>query len=58
MGRQIVEEVHEELKETAQRLWNTTDITDIFERLSNDRIPALREPRGDARPRPARGRRG
>ncbi len=40
MGREIVEEVHEELKETAQRLWNTTDITDIFERLSND--PSLR----------------
>ena len=40
MGRRIVEEVHEELKETAQRLWNTTDITDIFERLSND--PSLR----------------
>jgi uncharacterized protein (DUF885 family) len=39
-GRHIVEEVHEELKETAQRLWNTADITDIFERLSND--PSLR----------------
>ncbi len=39
-GRHIVEEVHEELKETAQRLWNTTDITDIFDRLSND--PSLR----------------
>jgi uncharacterized protein (DUF885 family) len=40
MGRRFVEEVHEELKETAQRLWNTTGITDIFERLSND--PSLR----------------
>ena len=40
VGREIVEEVHDELKETAQRLWNTTNITDIFERLSND--PSLR----------------
>jgi uncharacterized protein (DUF885 family) len=37
MGRQIVEEVHEELKETADRLWGTTDIPDIFGRLSSDR---------------------
>jgi uncharacterized protein (DUF885 family) len=36
-GRQIVEQVHQELKETAQRLWKTTDIAEIFERLSNDR---------------------
>jgi uncharacterized protein (DUF885 family) len=36
-GRQIVEQVHQELKETAQRLWKTTDIAKIFERLSNDR---------------------
>ncbi len=36
-GRQIVEQVHQELKETAQRLLKTTDIAKIFERLSNDR---------------------
>ncbi len=36
MGRDIVEAVHEELKDTAARLWSTTDIADIFDRLSND----------------------
>jgi uncharacterized protein (DUF885 family) len=40
MGREIVEQVHEELKETADRLWGTRDLAEIFDRLSND--PALR----------------
>jgi uncharacterized protein (DUF885 family) len=39
-GREIVEDVHEEIKATADRLWGTTDIAAIFDRLSND--PALR----------------
>ena len=37
MGREVVDQVHEELKETGSRLWNTTDVTVIFDRLSNDR---------------------
>jgi uncharacterized protein (DUF885 family) len=36
MGREIVEEVHQELKETADGLWGTTDIAEIFDRLSSD----------------------
>ena len=40
VGREIVGQVHEELKATADGLWGTTDIAEIFERLSND--PALR----------------
>ena len=40
MGRDIVDQVGEELQETGDRLWHTTDLTQIFERLSND--PALR----------------
>ncbi|HTU37804.1 MAG TPA: DUF885 domain-containing protein [Acidimicrobiales bacterium] len=40
MGRDIVEQVHDELKETADRLWGTREIADIFDRLSND--PSLR----------------
>jgi uncharacterized protein (DUF885 family) len=40
MGREIVEQVHEELKETADGLWGTRDLAAIFDRLSND--PTLR----------------
>ncbi len=40
IGLEIVDQVHEELKATADGLWGTTDIATIFERLSND--PALR----------------
>ncbi len=36
MGREIVGQVLEELAEVGSRLWNTTDITDIFDRMSND----------------------
>jgi uncharacterized protein (DUF885 family) len=35
-GRQIVGEVRQELMETGARLWDTTDIAEIFDRLSND----------------------
>ncbi len=40
MGREIVEQVHEELADAADRLWGTRDRAEIFDRLSND--PALR----------------
>ncbi len=40
MGREIVEQVREEFAETGSRLWNTSDMAEIFDRLSND--PALR----------------
>src|SRR5580698_1351657 len=39
MGRQIVEEVLEELVETGSRLFGTTDVTEIFTHLSD---PSLR----------------
>lgn len=44
MGRDIVDQVGEELQETGDRLWHTTDLTQIFERLSNDPAAPLREP--------------
>ena len=40
MGLEIVEQVRGELSETGERLWGTTDIAEIFDRLSND--PSLR----------------
>jgi uncharacterized protein (DUF885 family) len=40
MGREIVGQVREEFAETGSRLWNTTDLAEIFDRMSND--PALR----------------
>jgi uncharacterized protein (DUF885 family) len=40
IGREIVEQVHEELQETADRIWGIRDMATIFDRLSND--PALR----------------
>ena len=40
MGLEIVEQVREEFAETGSRLWGTTDMAEIFDRLSND--PALR----------------
>ncbi len=36
MGREIVEEVREEIIETGSRLFGTTDVHEIFDRLSND----------------------
>jgi uncharacterized protein (DUF885 family) len=36
MGREIVGQVREELVETGSRLFNTTDLAEIFDRLSND----------------------
>ena len=39
-GREIVDEVRQELAETGSRLWGTTDIAKIFDRMSND--PSLR----------------
>ena len=60
MGREIVGQVREELAETGSRLWDTTDMAEIFDRMSND--PALRyqSRAGDARACPAcrRRRRG
>jgi uncharacterized protein (DUF885 family) len=40
VGREIVEQVGQELVETGARLWGTTDPAQIFDRLTND--PALR----------------
>jgi uncharacterized protein (DUF885 family) len=40
MGREIVDQVREELIETGSRLWNTSDPSEIFDRLCND--PELR----------------
>ncbi|HEX3333762.1 MAG TPA: DUF885 domain-containing protein [Acidimicrobiales bacterium] len=40
MGREIVEQVGQELVETGSRLWGTTEPAVIFDRLTND--PALR----------------
>jgi uncharacterized protein (DUF885 family) len=40
IGRDTVQQVHEELRETADRLWGTSDRAAIFDRMSND--PALR----------------
>jgi uncharacterized protein (DUF885 family) len=40
MGREIVGQVREEFAETGSHLWNTTDLAEIFDRMSND--PALR----------------
>ena len=39
-GREIVDEVRQELAETGSRLWGTADIAQIFDRMSND--PSLR----------------
>ena len=39
-GREIVDEVGQELADTGSRLWGTTDIAKIFDRMSND--PSLR----------------
>ena len=36
MGREIVGQVLEELADVGSRLWHTTDITEIFDRMSND----------------------
>ena len=36
IGRDIVEQVSEELRQTGNRLWGTTDMTDIFDRMCND----------------------
>jgi len=40
MGGEIVGQVREEFTETGSRLWDTTDLAEIFDRMSND--PALR----------------
>jgi uncharacterized protein (DUF885 family) len=40
VGREIVEQVGQELVETGARIWGTTDPAQIFDRLTND--PALR----------------
>jgi len=40
MGRQIVGEVREELVETGSRLWDTTDLAEIFGHMADD--PLLR----------------
>ncbi len=40
VGREIVDQVGQELGETGARLWGTTDRAQIFDRLTND--PALR----------------
>jgi uncharacterized protein (DUF885 family) len=40
IGREIVEQVGQELVETGSRVWDTTDPAEIFDRLTND--PALR----------------
>ena len=40
IGREIVEQVGQELIETGSRIWGSTDPADIFHRLTND--PALR----------------
>jgi uncharacterized protein (DUF885 family) len=40
IGREIVEEVGQELVETGSRVWGTTEPTEILDRLAND--PALR----------------
>jgi uncharacterized protein (DUF885 family) len=37
MGIEIVEQVDEEFRQTGSRLWGTTDLGEIFDRLSNDR---------------------
>ncbi|HXN62024.1 MAG TPA: DUF885 family protein, partial [Acidimicrobiales bacterium] len=36
IGRDMVEEVREELRRTGNRLWGTTDMSDIFDRMCND----------------------
>ncbi len=36
IGRDIVEQVSEELRQTGDRLWGTTDMADIFDRMCND----------------------
>ena len=36
MGREIVEEVRQEIIETGSRLFGTTDVSEIFDRMSND----------------------
>ena len=36
MGQEIVGEVREEIMETGSRLFGTTDVSEIFDRLSND----------------------
>ena len=43
MGREIVEEVREEIIETGSRLFGTTDVHEIFDRLSNDQSLRLPE---------------
>jgi uncharacterized protein (DUF885 family) len=40
MGREIVDEVREELLDVGSRLWGTTDLAGVFDRMCND--PALR----------------
>ena len=40
MGREIVGEVRQEIIETGSRLFGTTDVSEIFDRMSND--PSLR----------------
>jgi uncharacterized protein (DUF885 family) len=40
IGREIVEQVRQELVETGSRVWGTTDPAEIFDRLTND--PELR----------------
>src|SRR6516165_7467513 len=40
IGREIVEEVGQELVETGSRIWGSTEPAEIFDRLTND--PALR----------------
>jgi uncharacterized protein (DUF885 family) len=37
MGLEIVDQVSEEFRETGSKLWGTTDLTEIFERLTTDR---------------------
>jgi uncharacterized protein (DUF885 family) len=36
IGRDMVEQVREELRQTGNRLWGTTDMADIFDRMCND----------------------
>ena len=36
MGREIVEEVHQEIIEAGSRLFGTTDVSEIFDRMCND----------------------
>ena len=54
MGLEIVDQVSEEFRQTGSKLWGTTDLGEIFDRLTTDLSLRYENRDGDARACPPR----